>query len=160
MEKDNIFIELWGDGGVRGNGKEESIGAYAFILSYKDKYYEYSYAERNATNNQQELLAIINGLKYLKKTTIPVKVYTDSAYCIGCTTWIKSWKKNGWLTATKEPVKNKQSVIWLDEQLQRFDNVEFIKVKGHSGVPLNERCDLLLNIAMDNLEKEIIKNGR
>lgn len=155
------YIELWVDGGCRGNGKAYSVGGYAYILSYKDKYKEFSFATQDTTNNQQELLGLIEGLRFIKNTKIPVKVYSDSAYTIGCTDWMKGWKKNGWLTSNKQPVKNKDLLLELDEQLHRFEKIEYVQVKGHSGVELNEKCDKLLNDAMDDLEMRImIRNDK
>jgi ribonuclease HI len=154
----NNIIEIYVDGGCHGNSnptKENSIGAYGYILIYGDRYKEYAQAENNTTSNKQELLASINALRQIKRTDIPLKIYADSKYVISCATiWINSWKKNNWKTADKKPVKNKELIEELDYQLSRFDAVEFIHVKGHSGDKYNERVDSLCTEAIENYKFE------
>lgn len=154
-------IEIYVDGGCHGNSssdKELSIGAHGYILLYKDKIKEYSHAENNTTNNKQELLGVIKALETLKKTDISVLIYADSRYVIGCATeWLKSWKRNGWRTANKEPVKNKELIQELDNQLSRFRCVEFVHVKGHSGNEFNERVDKLCTYAIEEFERNLVK---
>ena len=77
-------IEIWVDGGARGNGKENNIGGYGVFLKYKDHEKELYEGYRNVTNNQMEMRAAIEGMKALKKTDIPVVIYTDSAYVCNC----------------------------------------------------------------------------
>ena len=147
-------------GGCRGNQEKENIGAYAYHLEYwvdgkliHEK--NYSEGERNTTNNIQELKGCIYGLKAIKNKTIKVEVYLDSAYTLnGITQWISSWKKKNWVNSKKEPVKNKDLWIALDNEKSKFKNIEFIKVKGHSGEAGNEICDSELNKCMDSIKED------
>lgn len=152
---DTIYITT--DGGCRDNGKENNIGAYACILQYKEHIKEVSGAVPNVTNNQMELTAVIEALKCLKSDSIPVEVYVDSAYVLnGITSWISGWKKKGWRTASGAKVKNVELWRELDSLVSKQENANFYKVKGHSDDELNNRADLLVNLAMDEyLEKNI-----
>ena len=144
-------IILYTDGACRGNGKENTIGGYGIVLIYKDVKKEIKTACKNTTNNIMELTAVVQGLTLLKEPC-DVKVYSDSAYVVNAikNKWIDSWLKNGWKTANKTPVKNKQ--LWEELlKLLEVHKVQFIKVKGHSDNELNNRCDELANEAMDEL---------
>jgi ribonuclease HI len=111
---------------------------------------EISGAEAATTNNRMELLAVINALRALKRR-VSARVYTDSQYVrLGITEWIGGWKARGWRTADRKPVKNQDLWEQLDA-LAAGHNVEWHWVKGHSGVPGNERCDVLANMAIDEL---------
>ncbi|MBU0702024.1 ribonuclease HI [bacterium] len=135
----NVFI-LYTDGACKGN---PGPGGWAAILIVNEEEQEFSGGERNTTNNQMELMGVIQGLKAIK---IPsrIKIYSDSAYIINAFTqnWIKKWLVNGWKTAGNDPVKNQN--LWQDLlKLTQPHQVEWIKVKGHSGDNYNERCDRL-----------------
>ena len=94
------------------------------------------------TNNRMELMAAIEALRVLK-VTCDIDIYTDSKYVMdGITKWIKGWKAKGWKTSTKAPVKNVDLWQALDEQVARH-TMRWHWVKGHSGHPQNERCDVL-----------------
>ncbi|NKB17800.1 MAG: ribonuclease HI [Pseudanabaena sp. CRU_2_10] len=98
----------------------------------------------STTNNQMELQAAISALEFLvqQAQTNPVDLYTDSKYVIdGITKWIKGWKKNGWQTKDKKPVKNQE--LWQALDLLNSANVRWHWVEGHSGDPDNERCDAI-----------------
>jgi ribonuclease HI len=98
----------------------------------------------STTNNQMELQAAISALEFLaqQKNTTPVDLYTDSKYVIdGITKWIKGWKRNGWQTKDKKPVKNQE--LWQALDLLNSANVRWHWVEGHSGDPDNERCDAI-----------------
>ena len=152
MNKESILV--WVDGGCRNNGKPNSIGSWAAVMSYKGQVKEFYGAERETTNNIQELKAAINALKQLKKTTIPVEIHVDSAYVLnGITSWISGWKAKGWVTKNKQPVKNVELWKELDELNQKFDSITWKKVKGHSDNAGNNRADELVNLAMDELEE-------
>jgi ribonuclease HI len=111
---------------------------------------EISGAEAATTNNRMELLAVINALRALKRR-VNVRVYTDSQYVrLGITEWIAGWKARGWRTADRKPVRNQDLWEQLEESAGRH-NIEWHWVKGHSGVPGNERCDVLANMAIDEL---------
>lgn len=151
MSKEPILI--WVDGGCRGNGKPDSIGSWAAVMSYKGQTKEFSGAERETTNNIQELKGAINALRQLKKTNIPVEIHVDSAYVLnGITSWIGGWKTKGWMTKGKQPVKNVELWKELDELNQKFESITWKKVKGHSDNVGNNRADELVNLAMDELE--------
>ncbi|MBE6065403.1 ribonuclease HI [Clostridium cochlearium] len=144
-------VILYTDGACRGNGKESTIGGYGIVLIYKDVRKEIKKAFKNTTNNIMELSAVVEGLSLLKEPC-DVEVYSDSAYVVNAINnkWIDSWLKNGWKTANKTPVKNKELWQQLIELLKKH-KVKFIKVKGHSDNELNNRCDELANEAMDEL---------
>jgi len=99
-------------------------------------------AENPTTNNRMELTAVIEGLNALTRPS-SVDLYSDSQYVLkGLESWMKGWKKNGWRTKDKKPVKNQDLWMKLDELLQRHD-VRFHWIRGHSEHPENERCDRL-----------------
>jgi ribonuclease HI len=111
---------------------------------------ELSGAEAMTTNNRMELTAVIAALEALKRP-IPVKLYTDSEYVRrGITEWLQSWKARGWKTADRKPVKNQDLWERLDA-IAAQHSIEWHWVKGHSGVPGNERVDRLANAAIDAL---------
>lgn len=144
-------IMIYTDGACRGNGNENSIGAFGIVFLYSDIKKEVKQAFRNTTNNIMELTAVIQALSMLKERC-NIKLYSDSAYVVNAVNqkWIKNWQKNGWKNAKKEPVKNRE--LWEKLiQLLEVQNVEFIKVKGHSDNEYNNRCDELANEAMDEL---------
>ncbi|MBU5485701.1 ribonuclease HI [Clostridium sp. MSJ-11] len=146
-------ITIYTDGACRGNGKENTIGAYGIVLMYNEHKREIKKAVRNTTNNIMELTAVIEALKILKEPC-EVQLYSDSAYVVNAINnkWIDSWLKNGWRTSSKEPVKNRELWEKLIELLS-YHHVKFIKVKGHSDNEYNNRCDKLANEAMDEMLK-------
>lgn len=147
-------IKIYCDGGCRGNGKDNNIGAYAAVMLYKDKIKEISEVNINTTNNIMELKSVIKALQAVKKFNIPIEVYCDSAYVVnGINQWIKNWIKNGWKTSTKKPVENAELWKELYQLKIKFQNIKFNKVKGHSDDKYNNRADELCNLAMDNYKK-------
>ena len=149
----NKVIKLYTDGGCRENQSDNNIGAWGAYMVYGDVSKEIKGGEINTTNNIMELKGCIEGLKAIKNKTLPVEVYLDSAYVLnGITNWIEGWKKKGWRTANKKPVLNKELWIELDSERNKFNNIEFIKVKGHAGNEGNEIADRLCNEAMDEIE--------
>ena len=144
MEK----VIIYTDGACSGN---PGPGGWAAILMYKDKQKEISGGMKNTTNNIMEITAVIEALKCLKVES-NVQVYSDSAYTVNAFKqgWIYNWMKNGWKTANKEPVKNKE--IWQElYDLTKIHKVNFIKVKGHSDNKYNNRCDELARKAIKEL---------
>lgn len=137
-------VQLFSDGACSGN---PGPGGWAFILRHaaSGKELEGSGGEREATNNQMELMAVIRGLQALKKPC-RVEIITDSQYVgKGLSEWMPKWKKNGWRRKTGqkfEPVKNVELWQELDELLAPHD-ATFTHVRGHTGHPENERCDEL-----------------
>ena len=110
-------------------------------------------AEPETTNNQMELMAAIQGLEALKRTS-SVALTTDSQYVRqGITQWIHGWKRNGWKTSQKQPVKNKELWQRLDAAVESHD-VQWHWVKGHSGHEENERVDQAANDAIDVMQAQ------
>ena len=138
-------VTLFTDGACRGNPGPGGWGAY---LIFKDKKKSLYGFEDDTTNNRMELMAAIQGLKALKRScTIELK--TDSKYVLqGITEWMPGWKKNGWKTAAKKPVKNVDLWQLLDNEVTRHQ-VNWQWVKGHAGIHGNEMADQLANQAID-----------
>ena len=129
------------DGACKGN---PGIGGWGAILSYKGIDKEIYGAEKDTTNNRMELMAAIETLKTLKKPH-PIKIYTDSKYLQnGIKSWMANWKANGWKTAAKKEVKNKDLWQQLDTLSQQH-TVTWAWVKGHSGNAGNDKADELAN---------------
>ena len=142
-------VIIYTDGACSGN---PGPGGWGTILMYKDNKKEISGGLKNTTNNVMELTAVIEGLKLLK-FPCNVHLYSDSAYVVNAflQKWIYGWIKNGWKNASKEPVKNKELWIALDNEKSKFRNIEFIKVKGHADNEYNNRCDELARNAIKNI---------
>ena len=106
--------------------------------------------EAETTNNRMELMAAIEALNALKNGQ-PVVLYTDSKYVMdGINSWLPNWKKRGWKTKSRKPVKNKDLWQALDEAVQRHE-IKWVWVKGHNGNPGNEAADALANRGIDEL---------
>ena len=141
-------VEIFTDGACKGN---PGPGGWGAILRYGTTEKEIYGASKNTTNNIMELTAVIESLKNLKKPCELI-ITTDSKYVKnGITEWIHNWKKNGWRTAAKKEVKNKELWIELDSLIQ-IHSISWDWVKGHSGHPENERADLLANVAIEKLK--------
>jgi ribonuclease HI len=141
-------IEIYTDGGCSGN---PGPGGWAFVLRADGVFEkEASGGAKATTNNRMELTAVIQALKTcLAYEPKKVVVNTDSQYVRnGITSWIRNWKRNGWKTASRQPVKNKEYWIELDALNQQLP-VTYNWVKGHAGIELNERCDALVREQMD-----------
>ena len=137
-------VEVFTDGACSGN---PGPGGWGSILRYKTVEKELSGYAPQTTNNRMELTAVVEALKALRESC-EVVLYTDSRYLKdGITSWIKGWKRNGWKTASKEPVKNKDLWEALDEATQRH-KIEWNWIKGHAGHAENERCDQLARDAI------------
>ena len=132
-------VDIWTDGACSGN---PGPGGWGAVLRYGETEKEFSGAEVATTNNRMELMAAIQALEALKRPS-KVRLHTDSKYVMdGLTKWIHGWKKNGWKTADKKPVKNEDLWKRLDEANARHE-VEWKWVKGHAGHAMNERADQL-----------------
>jgi len=136
---------MFTDGSCLGN---PGPGGWGVVLCWNGTEKELSGGEPETTNNRMELLAAIRGLEALTRPVI-VNIYTDSLYVQnGITTWIHGWKRNGWKTAAKKPVKNEDLWRLLDTQTTLHD-VSLHWVKGHAGHPENERADDLARAAAE-----------
>jgi ribonuclease HI len=132
-------VEIFTDGACKGN---PGPGGWGVILRSNGKERELSGGEKLSTNNRMELMAAIESLKALKKPC-RVQLWTDSNYVRdGITKWIHGWRKNGWKTADKKPVKNVELWQALLEACEPH-RIEWHWVKGHAGHPENERADAL-----------------
>jgi len=142
-------VALFTDGACRGN---PGPGGWGAILRFEDSEKELHGGEALTTNNRMELMAVIKGLQALKRPC-HVDVTTDSQYVKnGITQWIHNWKRNGWRTAARKPVKNDDLWRLLDEAVARH-KVSWHWVKGHSGHPENERADALANRGIDKVSR-------
>lgn len=140
-------VEIYTDGACRGN---PGPGGWAATLELGAHFRELSGAEAETTNNRMELTAVIRALEALTRSS-SIRIHTDSEYVRkGITEWIGNWKARNWKTADKKPVKNRDLWEQLDALAQGHD-IEWRWVKGHSGVPGNERVDQLANAAIDAL---------
>ena len=126
-------------------------GGWGAILMFNDLKKEIFGGKKDTTNNVMELTAALEALKILKHPC-EVTLYSDSAYLVNGFTngWIYNWKKNNWITSSKEPVKNKE--LWEElYKMTKIHKIQFVKVKGHSDNEYNNRCDELARNAIVNL---------
>jgi ribonuclease HI len=137
-------VDIFTDGACSGN---PGPGGWGAILRYRDTDRELSGAETLTTNNRMELQAAIAALEALKRPCT-VRVHTDSAYLKdGITRWLANWKRNGWKTADRKPVKNADLWQQLEAAAARH-TISWHWVKGHAGHPENERADELARLAI------------
>ena len=140
-------VEIYTDGACKGN---PGVGGWGALLRYGAHEKELFGGEAHTTNNRMELLAVIEGLRALKKRS-QVEIYTDSQYVQkGISEWIHGWKARGWKTAAKEPVKNADLWRLLDAATGQHQ-IDWRWVKGHAGDPGNERADQLANLGVDQV---------
>lgn len=140
-------IDIFTDGGCRGNGSEHNIGAYSYILTFGDKVKTFAKVIENTTNNQMELMSVIEALKALKPAAREhdVTVFSDSQYVVrGINEWYKAWE-------AKNFYKVKNPELWkeLITIKKTFPSIKFVWVKGHCKVAGNLDADKLCNDAMD-----------
>jgi ribonuclease HI len=141
-------VIIYTDGACRGN---PGPGGWGVILSYKGKIKELYGAEKHTTNNRMELMAAIQALESLTRPC-SVKLNSDSSYVLkGITDWMPNWKKRGWKTAARTPVKNEDLWRRLDAAIMKH-KIEWKWVKGHSGDTGNDRADALANLGIDSLK--------
>lgn len=140
-------VEIFTDGACRGN---PGPGGWGALLRYKGREKVLKGGEYLTTNNRMEMLAAISALEALKRSC-DVILTTDSRYLQdGIMRWVSNWKKRGWKTSKRKPVKNEDLWRRLDIAVSRH-NIDWRWVKGHSGHPENERVDSLANEAIDEL---------
>lgn len=137
------MVTIYTDGAAKGN---PGPGGYGTVLLFGQHRKELSEGFRETTNNRMELLAVIKGLEALKKTNLNVTIYSDSKYVVDSVEkkWVFGWKKKGF--------KGKKNVdLWLRFlPLYGIQNIKFVWVKGHAGIPENERCDELAVMAAES----------
>lgn len=142
-------VDIYTDGACSGN---PGPGGWAAILMYGRHRKELSGAEADTTNQRMELRAAVEGLKALRRP-VRVRLHSDSAYLINAFSqgWIERWQRNGWQTAAKKPVSNKD--LWQQLlQAAAPHEVEWVKVKGHADDEWNNRADALARAAVESLE--------
>jgi ribonuclease HI len=140
-------VEIYTDGACKGN---PGVGGWGALLVFKGAEKELWGGEAETTNNRMELTAAIRALAELKRTC-DVLLVTDSQYVMqGIQDWMPNWKKRGWKTAAKQPVKNADLWRQLDEQVSRH-KVTWKWVRGHNGHVGNERADLLANRGVEEM---------
>lgn len=140
-------VTIYTDGACSGN---PGPGGWAAILHYGEHTREISGFEKETTNQRMELAAAVEALSVLREPCW-VELYSDSAYLINAfqQNWFSRWQINGWLNSKKKPVENRD--LWMKLlELSSFHKVKWIKVKGHSGHPNNEKCDELARAAIKN----------
>jgi len=143
-------VHVYTDGACKGN---PGMGGWGVLLRYGERTRELFGGEGHTTNNRMELTAVIRALEALNRKC-RIKLHTDSNYVQqGITAWIHDWKKRGWKTAAKKPVKNVDLWRRLDE-LAREHEIDWIWVRGHSGHDGNERADELANRGVATVSRE------
>ena len=144
MKTNHTTLKIYTDGACKGN---PGPGGWGALLDYDGRIKEINGYSANTTNNIMELTAVIKSLKQLNRPC-NIIITTDSNYVKnGITKWIHNWKKNGWKTANKKPVKNKE--LWENlDSLTTSHTINWQWIKGHSGHPQNERADTLANEAI------------
>ena len=138
---------IYTDGACSGN---PGPGGWGAVLSYGDVVRELHGGERATTNNRMELTAVISALEALKRP-VPVRLYTDSKYVLdGITKWVPGWQRNGWKTASKQPVKNVDLWQRLVAAMEPHE-ISWQWVKGHAGIAGNERADELARQGIEEI---------
>ena len=140
-------VKIFTDGACKGN---PGPGGYGCIIVQDGKTLELKGGNKSTTNNIMEMTAIIVALQQLKEPS-EVELTTDSQYVVkGMTEWINGWIRKNWVTASKQPVKNKDQ--WLElKRLNEQHKIKWIWVRGHNGHPENERADILANEGLAGL---------
>ena len=160
--KRNKVARVFTDGACSGN---PGIGGWGAVVLLPKKVYKFSDACLETTNNRMELIAVIKGLTFARKSNAHVvHVFSDSAYVVNAITkgWINTWKEAGWKKSNGEQVKNSELWAALHALItsQGFDEVKFFKVKGHSGHHFNEMADKLARQAVLEAKKsKEVSNG-
>nr|WP_293961223.1 ribonuclease HI [Sneathiella sp.] len=143
------IVVIYTDGACSGN---PGPGGWGALLQYNGKTKELFGGDAETTNNRMELTAAIEAINSLKRSTI-AELHTDSTYVKdGITKWMANWKRNGWKTAAKKPVKNKDLWLALDDAISKHQ-IRWKWVKGHAGDPGNEKADELANAGMEKFKK-------
>ncbi len=137
-------VTIYSDGGAKPN---PGVGGWAALLIWGEYEKEISGGEKNTSNNRMELTAAIRALEALNRPC-PIEFYTDSEYLKnGITNWIRGWQRNGWKTASGDPVQNQDLWMRLHELTQKYKDINWHWTRGHAGDPNNERVDQLATAA-------------
>jgi ribonuclease HI len=147
------MIKIYSDGACKGN---PGVGGWGALLVHNEQSIEIFDGELETTNNRMELKAVIEALNHATSMNDDIQIYTDSSYVQkGIQEWIQNWKKNGWRSSNKKPVKNQD--LWQElDTLNSNLNVEWFWVKGHAGHPGNERADFLANEGVKKIKQGIL----
>ena len=147
------MIKIYTDGACKGN---PGIGGWGALLVHNEQSIEIFDGELETTNNRMELKAVIEALNHATSMNDDVQIYTDSSYVQkGIQEWIHNWKKNGWRSSNKKPVKNQD--LWQElDTLNSNLKVDWFWVKGHAGHPGNERADFLANEGVKKIQRGIL----
>lgn len=152
-------IIIFTDGSSRGN---PGPGGWGAIVATKEKVTELGGREDHTTNNRMEMTAAFEALNYIKDQKVSaetITINTDSSYLInGITKWVKGWAKNNWRTVTKEPVINQdiwENLVEVVDALEETTSINWSYLKGHSGIPGNERCDEIATAMADEATLEL-----
>ena len=147
------MIKIYTDGACKGN---PGIGGWGALLVHNEQSIEIFDGELETTNNRMELKAVIEALNHATSMNDDVQIYTDSSYVQkGIQEWILNWKKNGWRSSNKKPVKNQD--LWQElDTINSSLKVEWFWVKGHVGHPGNERADFLANEGVKKIQQGIL----
>ena len=149
------IVEIYTDGACKGN---PGAGGWGALLQRGSKTKELHGGEALTTNNRMELMAVIRALDALEPGS-RVRLHTDSQYVqLGISGWINQWKKNGWRTAARKPVKNDDLWRRLDEVAAKHE-IEWLWVRGHDGNAGNERADALANLGCAEVAKGVIRDS-
>ena len=141
----SVKVVIYTDGACRGN---PGPGGWGVVLRYQGNLKTLKGFDPETTNNRMELTAVIEGLRTLTRSC-DIELHTDSKYVMqGVSEWLSNWKRNGWKTAAKKPVKNIDLWQQLDDEVARHE-IDWNWVKGHSGIEDNEFADQLANAAID-----------
>lgn len=146
-------VIIYCDGACSGNQFRKNKGGWGAVITYNGNVKEIYGGERDTTNQRMELTACIHALEEIQVENANVDIYSDSAYLTNCMNqkWYEKWQRNGWRNAKKEPVENKDLWIHLLTLLAKH-TVTFNKVRGHSGIELNELADKLAQRGISELD--------
>lgn len=160
-----MLFKIYSDGSTRGNGKENAVGAWAYVVlnDKEEMIHKDCQTEVNTTNQRMELTAAAEALEYLtyNELVVPfdrIELYTDSAYLCNCymQKWYINWRASGWVNSKKQPVANRD--LW-ERLIKFFDmpEVEIKKLKGHAGNKWNEVVDTMAQTA--SIKRRVEENG-